>query len=293
MNQHAFNKPIMESVWAIPSILKGLREYSNSWEIYSPKCEPFWSIVSGMNNCRRVYEACRGVTLACEAGNPAVVFVPNRQLSSALKYASNVTLHDPLILVVEDHPLLAPHLFPRESATRAGLCVVEPCAPSEVEYCVNSAVKLSQATRQPVVLVTHHGLLGGSATVDNTVSKDPIGQRQLSEKISPIRLGRKLELNRQRTLPSPGEKISVGFITVGMSDPALKFLVSELQLLGRVPMLNLRLINPLDKVPVERLISRCRHVVVLEPRPGEVEREIISIAQDYATGRARSCGYLG
>jgi len=44
-------------------------------------------------------------------------------------------------------------------------------------------------------------------------------------------------------------------------------------------MLNIRLIHPLDVVPVERLLSRCRHVVVLEPRPGEVEGEIISIAQ--------------
>ena len=60
---------------------------------------------------------------------------------------------------------------------------------------------------------------------------------------------------------------------------ALKYLVSELQLLGRVPMLNLRLIHPLDTVPVERMLSRCRHVVVLEPRPGEVEREIISVGQ--------------
>ena len=64
-----------------------------------------------------------------------------------------------------------------------------------------------------------------------------------------------------------------------MSDIALKYLVSELQLLGRVPMLNLRLVHPIDKVPVERLLSRCRHVVVLEPRPGEIEREIIAIAQ--------------
>jgi len=269
----------LQSVWTIPAIFQGLFESNVSWEVYSPKCEPYWSIASNMKACRAVYAACRGVTLACEEGIPAVVFVPNRQLANAIKYASKVNVKAPLILVVEDHPILAPHLLPRESASRAGLCVVEPCTPSEVAYCASAASKLSASTSRPVVLITHHGLLGGSATLDRLQNQETPSSRQTQESISPIRLGRKLELNRQRTLPSPGEKISVGFVTIGMSDPALKYLVSELQLLGRVPMLNLRLIHPLDRVPVERLVSRCRHVVVLEPRPGEIEREIIAIAQ--------------
>ena len=272
-------QPSLKSVWTIPSIIEGLEECNPVWDIYSPKCEPFWAVTSKWKRCRPVYEACRGVTLALEEGVSAVVFVPNRQLANTIKFASKVKLQSPLILVVEDHPLLAPQLFPRESAKRAGLSVVEPCTPSEVVYCAAAAAKLSATTLKPVVLITHHGLLGGSATFDKSVLPESPTMRQTSESISPIRLGRKLELNRQRTLPSPGEKISVGFVTIGLSDPALKYLVSELQLLGRVPMLNLRLIHPLDTVPVERLLSRCRHVVVLEPRPGEVEREIISIGQ--------------
>ncbi len=269
----------LKSVWAISSIFEGLHEYSQTWDVFSPKSEPFWAELSKLDSCRSVYAACRGVTLACEGNQPAVVFVPNRQIAKAMKYASEAVVQSPLILVVEDHPLIAPHLFPRESAKRAGLCVVEPCTPSEVTYCTSAAVKLSLSTSRPVVLIAHHGILGGSASIESSQSPNAQQSRQPAETISPTRLGRKLELNRQRTLPSPGEKISVGFVTVGMSDPALKYLVSELQLLGRVPMLNLRLIHPLDAVPVERLISRCRHVVVLEPRPGEVEQEIISIAQ--------------
>ncbi|MBC8309675.1 MAG: hypothetical protein H8E83_04065 [Planctomycetes bacterium] len=270
---------LLESVWTIPSIFEGLHECNPSWNVYSSKCEPFWHDASTLNSCSHVYVASRGITLACEEGKPAVVFVPNRQLTAAIKYASSVTLQAPLVLVVEDHPILAPQLRPREVAKRAGLCVVEPCTPSEVKYCAASAVKLSSSTSAPVVLITHHSLLGASATLDRSERDQSHISRMASESISPIRLGRKLELNRQRTLPSPGEKISVGFVTVGMSDSALRYLVSELQLLGRVPMLNIRLIHPLDIVPVERMLSRCRHVVVLEPRPGEVESEIISISQ--------------
>ena len=278
MNKINSKQELLKSVWTIPSIFKGLYEFASTWEVYSPKNEPFWPEVSKVKACRSVYVACRGVTLACEESKPAVVFVPNRQIAKVMKYASTAIVHAPLLLVVEDHPLLAPHLFPRESAMRAGLCVVEPCTTSEVAFCTTAAVKLSASTSRPVVLVAHHGILGGSSTIESSQLHE-LQPRQSSESISPIRLGRKLELNRQRTLPSPGEKISVGFVTVGMSDPALKYLISELQLLGRVPMLNLRMIHPLDAVPVERLISRCRHVVILEPRPGEVEREIIAIAQ--------------
>ena len=273
------NQLTAEAVWTIPAILSGLEQVCSDWQIYSPKCEPFWAEASKFKHCRRVYDACRGVTLALEAGLPAVIFVPNRQLPNVMNFARSCDVQAPMIMVIEDHPTLAPQHLPRESSTRAGLTVIEPCSPSEVMYCASAAARMSAATSTPTVLVAHHGLLGGSATLDVQGIVEQIPQRQSAESIDAIRLGRKLELNRQRTLPSPGEKISVGFITIGLSDPALKYLVSELQLLGRVPMLNLRLIHPLDRVPVERRLSRCRHVVVLEPRPGEIEKEIITVAQ--------------
>ncbi|MDP7006025.1 MAG: hypothetical protein QF718_07435 [Phycisphaerales bacterium] len=271
-------QPIMESIWTIPSIISGLSEIDNSWDIYSPICEPFWSYISSLELCQGVPTSSRGVELALERGNPSVVFVPNRQISQAINRVQGRTIDSPLILIIEDHPVIAPQLSPRELATRAGLCVIEPCDPTEVKESSTAAVKLSICSKQAVVFVTHHGLLGGSASVEVS-DKLVSSTRQTLDNLSPIRLGRQLELNRQRTLPSPGEKVSVGFITIGMTDPSLKYLISELKLLGRVPMLNLRLINPIDTVPVERLLSRCRHVLVLEPRPGEVEREIMSVAQ--------------
>jgi len=270
---------LMDSVWAIESILDGIGQCHDAWGVFAPKCEPFWPLLSSVENLTRVQTAARGITLACETRKPAVVFVPNRQLAMAVEVAGNLTLLTPIVLVMEDHPLLAPQLCPRESSARAGLCIVEPCDPAEVAGCASAAVKLSTASRSPSVLITHHWLLGASASVERPADQYQQTSRQISELDSPLRLGRRLELNRQRTLPSPGEKVSVGFVTIGLSDPALKYLVSELQLLGRVPMLNLRLINPIDSVPIERILSRCRHVVVLEPRPGEVEREIIAVGQ--------------
>ena len=265
--------------WPIPSIINGIQELFDSWILFAPECDPFWPEVSLLGNFRRVPTAKRGLVLAIEAGVPAVVFVPNRQLANAFTYVKNIHIDFPLILVVEDHPTLAPQVLPREIAKQAGLCVIEPCDSTEVTYCASASSSFSSLLGEPVVLLLHHSLLASSSSKDN--SKGPEAQQRSpqSETSSPIHLCRRMELNRQRTLPSPGERVEVGFITIGGSDLSLKYLVSELQLLGRVPMLNLRLVNPIDHVPVERLLSRCRHVVVLEPRPGEVEQEIIRIAQ--------------
>ncbi|MBC8421759.1 hypothetical protein H8D99_01345, partial [bacterium] len=105
MSASTTKQGLLKSVWAISSIFDGLHEYSQTWDVFSPKSEPFWAELSKLDSCRSVYAACRGVTLACEGNQPAVVFVPNRQIAKAMKYASEAIVESPLILVVEDHPL--------------------------------------------------------------------------------------------------------------------------------------------------------------------------------------------
>ena len=71
----------MKSVWAISSILEGVRQCHDEWAIFAPRCEPFWPSLSSIEGVMRVQTAARGITLACESQKPAVVFVPNRQLT--------------------------------------------------------------------------------------------------------------------------------------------------------------------------------------------------------------------
>ena len=266
--------------WTIPSILKGIRHCQQHWNVYSPTSEPFGSILTTVEGCQIVPNAQRGVTLALESNEPSIVFVPNRQLVPVIALAKQAKVAAPLIFVIEDHPSLAPQLSPRETASRAGICVIEPCDASEVEHCAASASWISASCHEPVVLITHHSLLGSASSQVSDISTEQFSLRK-TEQVTPLRLGRRYELNRQRTIPSPGERVPVGFITIGMSDSSLRYLVSELQLLGRVPMLNLRMLSPLDAAPLERLLTRCRHVVVLEPRPGEMEHLVLSVAQKF------------
>jgi hypothetical protein len=263
--------------WPIPSILEGLSTLHERWRLYSPESDPFIDSIGGESRLRKVPTAQRGVAIAIESQKPSIVFVPNRQFDAVAAFCRNLQIDVPIVLVVEDHPVLASQLMPREHAKQAGLSLIEPCDSSEVSFCATASGMFSTSLHRPVVLLLHHRLLASAATQERVESMQQ--QNQIIEDASPIHIGRRLELNRQRTLPSPGEQVEVGFVTIGSSDLSLKYLVIELQLLGRVPMLNLRLVNPIDVVPVERLLSRCRHVVVLEPRPGEVEQEIIRIAQ--------------
>jgi len=262
-------------------MMQGLSSVENSWNVFVPHCDPFQSVKELIPDATFVPTASRGVFLANESQAPCVVFVPNRQLPSMLVALSRCreALLFPLILIVEDHPFIAPLIRPRQLLCDAGLTSLEACNATESEFIGFSAGQISAASKKPVAVIAHHGLLGAAASVVEKTNQDSLTTRLHGETRDPIRLSRRLELNRQRTLPSPGERGSVGFITVGLADNSLRYLVSELRLLGRVPTLNLRLISPLDDVPVRRLLTRCHNLVILEPRPGEIEARVMAIAE--------------
>ena len=105
-----------------------------------------------------------------------------------------------------------------------------------------------------------------------------------------LRAIRRAERNRQRSLPSPGERVPVGFITVGPCGPALRHAVHTAGLTGRVPHLALNVIDPLDPAVVERMLGRCADIIVLEPRPGEVGARILHQAMARRRGGASRPG---
>ena len=61
-----------------------------------------------------------------------------------------------------------------------------------------------------------------------------------------MRVARRLELNEVASLPSPGEREVVGFIALGACERALAHVLEELGLAGRVPVLRLGLVAPID-----------------------------------------------
>ncbi|MDP7008644.1 MAG: hypothetical protein QGI78_03635, partial [Phycisphaerales bacterium] len=276
MNQQPYKQE-----FPISGIANGVCESGLSWKFFATNCEPFKQIKQLIPDACFVSSASRGVFLANDAQTPAVIFVPIRQLPQVLDLLTSATLQQtvPVILVVEDHPMVAPTIHPRRRLRESGVPTLEPSNALEAEFIGFAAGTIATSLGESVAIIAHHGLLGAASSSQERAGVDKVLGRLQGDTKDPIRLARRLELNRQRTLPSPGERGSVGFVTVGLSDASLRYLISELRLLGRVPALNLRLVSPIDCVPVQRLLTRCHNVVVLEPRPGEIESEILTIAE--------------
>lgn len=182
-----------------------------------------------------------------------------------------------LLAVIEDAPLAT------DATARLDLGGPHLVAASiaDARRLAEPGLLLSAASRRPAVLSIDASLVGAletvpvgpnrrSGSVDAMIARRQERRRSgLSDAGDPLRLLRRLELVRLRATPSPGERVPCGFVTVGPATTALGHLVQEFRLVGRLPVLELPVIAPLDEAPLARLLERCDQVVVLEPRPGE------------------------
>lgn len=246
-----------------------------------------------------VPDAGRAVTLASYAarsGRAAFALIPNQTLDAAMEEIVQATA-EPLdrggamCLVMEDSPSQYPASCPRQAAQRLGMPCIEAADVGQLRDAMEAALLVSRAGRCPIGLVVHSSILRSADTLElrpNRHSETVEGMLarrkrhrvpRWSEPGGALRMGRRLELNRLRAMPSPGERVPVGFITVGPADRAIYHLTNALGLVGRVPVLQLGLIEPVDDAPASRMLERCRQVIVLEPRPGVLESKVLAIAE--------------
>lgn len=245
-------------------------------------------------------DASRALTLAQQAaqsGRGAVTLVPNALLDEsmedlALVNAEPIVRGGSMCVILEDDPRSHPATCPRRAAARLGVPALEAGSVVNLRDAIDHALLLSRAGRCVVAVVTHANVLRSADTIDllrNRVGR--VVEVLHARRRRRVRLGltadgggvlraaRRLELNRFLSIPSPGERVSVGFITIGPADSALMHLVNVLGLHGRVPVLNLQLIHPIDDAAIGRILSRCEHVLVLEPRPGALELDVLQVAE--------------
>lgn len=297
---------------AFEALLKGLLESDLPIElVYTTKDPAFLPVLElageerhaailkrhGMS-VQTVPTAARGVRLAMQAagqGRHAVTLVPNEQVDEAIAEVATAR-RKPLgpgacTLILEDDPEIVPWLCPRVMSGRLGLACLEPADLATLRSSMEHAIRLARTSRRPSVLVVHRQLLHSSETLagaPNRVHEAADIQAMLKRRRRKLRLpdsddvlrvARRLELARLLNLPSPGERVPVGFVLAGPASIALKHLLYELRLFGRVPLLELTLVRPLDQSVLSRFLLRCENAVVLETRPGSVEAEVLEIAE--------------
>ncbi len=257
-------------------------------------------------NIKLVSDASRAITLASQAaqsGHVAAALVPNDQLDVCMNVLAQLRgrlLHKSgaMCVLLEDEPQSS-EVCPRQVVMRLNLPCIEPADLGDLREAIDHALRLSRAGDTPAAVVVHASLLRSTQTLEvqpnrraSTIDLVLARQRRkprLAEAAvgrDVMRLARRMELNRARAIPNPGERVPIGFIAVGPSDQAITYVADALDLHGRLPVLQLGLLNPIDDVAVSRLLSRCERVVVLEPRPdaGTVEGAVLRVAERMRQG---------
>lgn len=241
----------------------------------------------------------RGLTLALQTaitGGAALAIIPNQQLDDSMPELGRVgaTLLDrggSLAILLEDDPQSVPCTCPRQAAMRIKMPAIEVSDLEHLRDSIEQAMRLSRAGRSSVGIIVHRSILRSIDTLESRPNRlmGPV-ETALMRRRRPrslrwtetggvLRMARRMELNRFRAMPSPGERVSVGFIAVGPANAAILHLTHAFQLHGRVPVLMLGLIQPIDEPAVQRLLDRCQQVIVLEPRPGSVESWVLDVGE--------------
>lgn len=242
-------------------------------------------------------DAARAVRLAAQSassGHRSIALVPNDELLLALKAVrdagrSPLERGGAMGVILEDDPRGSPAMCPRRAIWQLDAPTIEPADVGQLRDAVEHAMRLSRATRVPAAIVAHRWILRSSETLDARPNRvlDPVAavvarprrQARWEETGDILRVARRMELNRMHSAPNPGELLPVGFIVVGPAADAINHVVHFLRLHGRVPVLQLGLLNPIDESVVQRLLGRCQDVIVLEPRPGSLLGEVLRVAE--------------
>ena len=245
-----------------------------------------------------VFDAVRAVELAAQEaarGRRAVVLIANEDLDGVIVALSQVALSPMgdgagVCVVIEDNPFAVPTTCPRRACRRSQIHAIEPCDLAGMRDAADAALRLTRATRRPTAIIAHISLLRSAATLAMAPNRQVarvdhdawLRRRQMTrsgESADSLQIVRRLELNRLEHLPSPGEREQYGFVAIGACAVAVRHMLDELSMSGRVPLLRLTVIEPLDEAAVSRLLERCHHVIVIESRPGSVAPRVVSIAE--------------
>ena len=242
-------------------------------------------------------DAGRAVTLAAHvatSGRRALALVPNGELDATMPAIGRVGRSPSgggtVALLLEDDPARSPASCPRRAAIRLRLPCLEPSDVEQLRDAMEHVMRLGRAERGPVAIVVHRWVLRSAQTLAARPNRvvDPVHvvpvpaprrRPRWAESGGVLRVARRLELNRAVSLPSPGERVPVGFLVVGPAAAAMAHLTYASGLHGRVPVLQLGLVHPIDDSALQRMLGRCEQVVVIEPRPGSMEASVLAVAE--------------
>lgn len=195
-----------------------------------------------------------------------------------------------LVVIAIDEPDTFPQVPVRRHFTDLDIPVIEPGSLDGLRTAIEHATLLADASDGPAAIVVDESILRSAGVLelrpDRIVpTRDTAAALRRRRAPRPgldadlDRLVRRLELDQSVAMPSPGEREVLGILATGVAATTVRHLLEELRLTGRVPAVFLRLVHPVQTAAIERLLTRCRTVVVVETRPGLVAPVVLEVAE--------------
>lgn len=241
---------------------------------------------------RRIVEAGRLAQQGPE-GSAAVAVIQNAEIPravAAIERGGEEARAGTVMLVVDEperHGAIA--AWPLLSGLEVP--IVQPRNLDTLRGAVEHAARLSHEAGRPAAIVVDESLLRTLEmlevrpnrvveTVDVAVAMRRRRSPRHSERGDLLRLARRLDLDRVTAMPSPGEVEPLGLISAGIASTAVTHVLEDLRLTGRVPTVQLDLVNPLDPASIERMLLRCSLLLIVETRPGRLAGAILEISEN-------------
>jgi hypothetical protein len=195
-----------------------------------------------------------------------------------------------LVVIAIDEPDTMPQVPVRRHFTDLGIPVIEPGSLDGLRTAIEHAALLADAADGPAAIVVDESILRTAGVIElrpDRVVPTRDTAAALRRRRAPRagldgdldRLVRRLELDQSVAMPSPGEREVLGIVATGVAATTVRHLLEELRLTGRVPAVFLRLVHPVQTAGIERLLTRCRTVLVIESRPGLVAPVVLDVAE--------------
>ncbi len=208
-----------------------------------------------------------------------------------------------LVIIAIDEPDTMPQVPVRRHFTDLDIPVVEPGSLNGLRTAIEHAALLADAADGPAAIVVDELILRTAGVLelrpDRVVpTRDTAAalRRRRAPRVGLDgdldRLVRRLELDQSVAMPSPGEREVLGILATGVAATTVRHLLEELRLTGRVPAVFIQLVHPVQTAAIERLLTRCRTVVVVESRPGLVAPVVLDVAESIR-GRGEAVARIG
>ncbi|MAV54976.1 MAG: hypothetical protein CMJ28_03360 [Phycisphaerae bacterium] len=226
-------------------------------------------------------------------GRGAVVPLSQAEFAPQLQRLSEIALMRvlaPLVLLVEDRPGPGRVPVPGRSFRELKICTLIPGAIHELIPTIAAAIDASAHLQQPVGVLLAPGICHGGGLLPVGPNREPNdAQGMLARARREAMMGggsanvsevfASMELDRLEHIPNVGEMADVGIVAAGESVVALRTVLDDEGRRHRVPLLALRSLLPINESAVERLLERCRRVLVFEPGGSGLEWRVLQVAE--------------